>query len=285
MKNIIAILLVFVAGQLIADQQVLVKNQGGFLSSKLSCVNFDQYALWLGSDKGINRLELQGDSVIEVTERRTSKPVLALTNDGDFLWVGIKEKGLYLFNKKTYEFTGKFKKDLGKEDLVLMEKVGKQLNIFTKSRRLFIVDLQAEILHEVALEKIQERKFSKEFVNSTKKGDFSYFKQVNFNDHQYFVTQTGLLVKTDQISPAKNEPEKTEVKSIIQKPLKTIPQQKKREQKEQTLNQDKQQSSYWLLLFPALILYTLVLVKLVSNKYKKDIRIIEEELLSMKKKN
>jgi len=265
----------------VAQEFSHVKNQKDFLSKSINCVGADEYALWIGSDKGINRVELDKDSITEISARETSKPVLSICNDNKYLWVGIAQKGLYLFNKKKYVFVGKFKKQLGSKDITQLKKEGNQLFVRTKSKESFVINLSDT--------SIQEHDLNDGFDQRT-------VMIASFRGNKYKASKEGLLLLNTAVAVVGNETvQDTTItnegnvqtvadKAVIQKI--TV----EEEVNESAVNVDgglceskKGFSNYLWILILSVLAYSFILVKVVSFKYKKDIKILEEELLKTKK--
>lgn len=282
MRYFASVFLVLVSLVGFAQESVYVKNQKDLLSKSINCLGADEYALWVGSDKGINRVELVKDSVVDMTARQTSKPVLSICNDNKFLWVGIAQKGLYLFNKKKYVFKGKFKKELGSKDIVQLKKEGSQLFVQTKSNESFVISLVDT--------SIQKNDLNDVFAQNTT-------KTASFKENKYKASKEGLLLLTPndkvlvsnngvvqdtstvtaaniQVGKDKEVKSKMDVKDEVNHlPATTV---------EEVTESKKDYSNYLWILIVSVIAYSFVLIKVVSYKFKKDIKILEEELLNTK---
>jgi ligand-binding sensor domain-containing protein len=180
MRVIISIILLGLVQAGMSEEPYAVKNQSSLLSRSLNCIDAGEFALWVGSDKGINRIEITKDSISQVSARQTSKAVLSICNDNNFLWVGIAQKGLYLFDKRSYVFEGHFKKQLRLTNITSINKVGGKLLLKTKSNNNFVVDLSDTSLHSSSL-------------NDPIKDKFNDF--VSYQGQKYQASSTGLFVR------------------------------------------------------------------------------------------
>jgi hypothetical protein len=206
---------------------------------------------------------------------------LSICNDNNFLWVGIAQKGLYLFDKRSYVFEGHFKKQLRLTNITSINKVGGKLLLKTKSNNNFVVDLSDTSLHSSSL-------------NDPIKDKFNDF--VSYQGQKYQASSTGLFVRKansngDDLVAVKDtsaqvlqkdtidQQESKLVSSVIVKQDKLI----KNDQR--TDEQEKDVSAYLWMLIPVLFLYSFLLIKVVSRKYNKDIKILEDEILKKKKQD
>ncbi|MFT6715926.1 MAG: hypothetical protein ACJA0Q_000555 [Saprospiraceae bacterium] len=274
MRYFISVLLILFCLVGFAQEFISIKNQSTLLSQTINCLDSDEFALWVGSNKGINRIELKGDSVIDVSARQTSKPVLSICNDNKYLWVGIAQKGLYLFNKRTYIFKGKFKIELGSKDIVFLEKTGKQLYVQTKSKESYVIDLSDTTIKSTKL----DSPVFKEKIKVLLKGS------------QYKASDEGVLVLTmSKIIQDNNEVQDTalgvteirkkiKVKSPIVE-VEVVPGNNSAEKDPPVLDSNSKCSNYLWILVVSLLVYSFIFFKLVSYKYKKDIKVLEDEIL------
>lgn len=325
---------------------------------KINCFTQDEYALWLGCDAGIYRLEFdENGRVSDLSHRKTSRPVIALLNDGGKLWSALVEKGLYLFDKKTYQFKSVQERLIRGNDIVFLKKGIKQLQLLSNQGKVFQILLQdttgIELVspNGVIFESIQNRMnnvakndfmtatatsfnyrgvelknipfnlsnkkvfldktaliavgsdlwkldtLAKQFLKCEFKGNFVGGEFYELNSKQVFISEKG-LVKYDQTKDTLKAAQNVADKII--KPLVSTVEQSKEELSEATvlLNEKEEEENNikslscdnntcsigWVVgVVIGLILYSLILVWLVSRKYKKDIYTIEEELLSIKK--
>jgi hypothetical protein len=294
MKVLLSIVFGLIICNGFSQSHSLLKNQERLLSKSINCIDAGDYALWVGSDKGINRVELVGDSISEVTARQTTKPVLSLYNDGKFLWVGIGQKGLYLFDKKTYEFQGKFKKQLGISNIVAIDKKNDQILIFTDEKEAYAIKSKGTRIDRIpttdSLIKWSSTKYTRSVANANK---ISILDSVSFKNNLYELSIIGLIVtKGGVVNPFVKDTvvatnmtdvlvdsvsDKTIVESSKEaKPNSNVPVQKLNENCSDWL-------SYLWVLVLALGCYTFIVIKLISFKFKKDIKILEDELLKAKR--
>ncbi|MFT6745798.1 MAG: ligand-binding sensor domain-containing protein [Glaciecola sp.] len=289
MKYFISLLFILLFGTLFS-QGVLVKNQSQLLNKSINCMVGDNYALWTGSDKGLNRIEILIDSVTHVSARPTTKPVLSICNDHKLLWVGITGKGLYLFDKRTYVFKGKFKKELGSKSINFIEKKGTLLFLLTEKNESFVINLKDSTIKA-------ESKSESINYNST--------KSLLHKGTKYRASKKGILIlnragaEQEVVIKEVLEDSTTVLKldssQLTKKHIKTNKADSNVISEsevlvESSLNQRSAASEkyylkdYLWLLFPLIAIYTFILVKILSMKYKKDIRILEDEVLKLKKK-
>ena len=114
--------------------QVLTEfdEQSGYIYGPANCLATGPAAIWIGGAKGLVRFDPFNDKKEYFSGRPTSRPVLSLAEAGTHLWAGIQEKGLYLFDKKSYQFKGYFKNELGTSDVVLLKSITDGLLVLTK---------------------------------------------------------------------------------------------------------------------------------------------------------
>lgn len=288
MRIFVSVLLGFIVHTGFSEESDVVKNQNGLLSQSINCIEASGFALWVGSDKGINRVEIDGDSVTQVSSRQTTKPVLSICDDNKFLWVGIAQKGLYLFNKKTYKFEGKFKKELGSKHIISLKKEANQLFVQTKSNEFYVV-----ILSDTSIQS-----------NSLKNSFFEELRKVVvFKGNRYKGSDKGILLLTsnaiketgdvfqDSVSEivahdtvVGNQLLEPELNSELESKVKADKQLSQPEVSEVHAMKVKNEIDYYLwILIPALLFYSFILVKVVTLKFKKDIKVLEDELLKTKK--
>jgi len=291
MKVVLSVVFGLIVFSGLSQEFKLIKNQDQLLSRSINCIDAGDYALWIGSDKGINRVEVIGNTISEVTARQTTKPVLSLCNDGKFLWVGISEKGLYLFNKTTYTFVGKFKQKLGTANLELIRKEGDKLIIGTKNQGSYFVNLTDTSLHSngASLAKVKVNViFNKAVFKGSDNGILIQSSSVSnqIAESKVLLDSLDTLNVSDSIvgleyglSNAVGQ-ENSEMDSVAKIDLEEGQKQAAEVNESKISSFD---SKFLWILFPVIFLYSLVLVKIVARRYKRDIRILEEELLKTKK--
>lgn len=286
MSRIITLMFISLFLQKGFTQDVIkVKNQESLLMTSNNCVEAGDFALWIGSDKGINRIEIENDSIKEVSTRQTTKPVLSICDDNKHMWVGIKGKGLYLFNKTTYIFKGKFKREIGQKDIATIKKKGSYLYLKTDDNKTFIVDLADTSIKEsnrkqTILEEVNGKvTFKQQVFSLSPEGQL----QITVAEKSPVAKKEELHLVTDGSLIADERKElklKTIIKTEVNSPEEPISEVSESASEKQC---DEQSLSYFWMLIPALLLYTLTLIRFVSRKYKRDIRVLEDELLKTKK--
>ncbi len=110
-------------------------SKSGLIDSDVHCIERGEKFIWIGTNTGINRLLFNGAKPVKFSKRGTSVSVTALENDGDFVWAGLKGKGVYKMIKKNYKLIG-FRKDvLGDKEIKNIKRVENGLVILTKSQK------------------------------------------------------------------------------------------------------------------------------------------------------
>ena len=271
---------------------VLVKNQQDLLSQALYDFDHDNNVIWLGTSQGISSLEIREDSVVKMTNRTTSKPVLSLCDYKKYLWVGIQGKGLYLFNKSNYLFRGMFKAVLGKKDLVNIEKIKEELIIYTDRKEIFVVNLTdttVRLVNDDQLERYEA------------KDNHKMRDTLLFRSELYKLSNNGLLIFKESFAadtPVQEKKTSVNVAGELFQEQKLVPSSNASITKESEALEDAAQfddiekdltselegesNYFWLVFLPCIGLYTVVLIKVVSRKLKKDIKVLEDELLKIK---
>lgn len=131
MKAIIFTLTLLFSSTLIAGPFTIYSTKQGLLNNNVNCIEQGDNFVWIGTNSGINRIITDNDAIVKFSPRGTSVPVLSLKNDGDFIWVGLKGKGVYKMPKSNYKFIG-FRKDiLGDKDILSIDKEGNTLTVIT----------------------------------------------------------------------------------------------------------------------------------------------------------
>lgn len=142
MKQLI-FFLTFLSFCVLATPFTLYTSKSGLINSNVHCIEKGEKFIWVGTSAGINRILFEGDKPVQFSARETSVPVTALENDGDFIWAGLKGKGLYKMIKKNYKLIG-FRKDvLSNKKILDIKRVKKGLIVFTSSQK-FIFDFGKE---------------------------------------------------------------------------------------------------------------------------------------------
>lgn len=243
----------------------------------------DDYAVWVGTEEGIKRLEVQLDSVVAISERKTSKPVLSLMNEKEVMWVGIESKGVYLFDKKTYQFKGKFKKQLGRADVILIEREKEKIKFYTMSGKCF------EMTRDSSLQ----------FISDSVKIDLSPNIATKFKGNVIEIRSNRLFFR-DQDQSVKDQDSIVDMVDSL-RVANTVEQGlglSKKEESESILLEEKQAvnlssptecqegcSGLWYLTIGTIVIgYSLLLYFFIAKKFKKDIRVLEDQLLKELKK-
>lgn len=121
--------------------QVFTTKQG-LLNNNVNCIEQGDNFVWIGTNSGINRVITTNNKITSFSPRGTSVPVLSLKNDGAFIWVGLKGKGVYKMPKANYKFIG-FRKDvLGDKSILNIEKEANIL-IVTTPQTVYSFDLNS----------------------------------------------------------------------------------------------------------------------------------------------
>lgn len=114
----------------------------GLLNNSVNCIEQGDNFVWIGTNGGINRVITTNNKITSFSPRGTSVPVLSLKNDGAFIWVGLKGKGVYKMPKANYKFIG-FRKDvLGDKSILNIEKKANLL-IVTTPETVYSFDLNS----------------------------------------------------------------------------------------------------------------------------------------------
>lgn len=131
MKLIYSLVLITFCHSIYANPFEVFTTKNGLINNHVNCIEKGSDFLWIGTNKGINRIVFEGGKPIKFSPRRTSVPVLSLEDDGKNVWVGLKGKGVYWMPKKNYKFIG-FRKDiLGDKTILGIERKGDLLYILT----------------------------------------------------------------------------------------------------------------------------------------------------------
>lgn len=132
--RILAILLSFVSLTSFANPFTIYTSKNGMINSHVNCIEKGENFIWIGTNRGINRIVFEGNKPVKFSPRGTSVPVTALEDDGKVIWVGLKGKGVYMMPKENYKFIG-FRKDvLGDQEVERIEKIEGGLKVFTPNK-------------------------------------------------------------------------------------------------------------------------------------------------------
>lgn len=126
----------------------------GLLNNSVHCMEQGKNFLWVGTDRGLNRVVFKGIEPVKFSPRTTSVPVTALEDDGDIVWVGLKGRGVYRMPKSNYKFIG-FQKDvLGDKEIVSIKKSGNIVRIITSESKEYTFEIgkSAHTVKPVTLE-------------------------------------------------------------------------------------------------------------------------------------
>ncbi len=306
MKKILLVALVVLSTLLKAQDFVRIRTNDLPVNTKINCYTMDLPFVWLGTNKGIYAIEfIEDGSVKEVTHRKTSKPVLALLNTGRKLWTSIEKKGIYIFDKKTYQFKGFAKKCIGNSSVKGIVEDKASLYLIESNGTAFLVDLldsscfkSSNIKENNAIvEKSDsvlhtQQKLNRELINDNLSTKFSFLsKEVyDLGTKRIVVAKQGLLYYTaSRVKPK----EATNVNSSA---LNTSSKEKLSKEATDTLTSLNEGESMaedavscsnpkhtsYLLLTGVFLLNTLLVFWLTKRKYQKDIVVLENEILKKK---
>lgn len=109
----------------------------GLSSDRINAIIAENDFLWVATDGGVNCLTLEGEEIKEVKSRHTTRPVVAIVNEAEFLYVGIKGKGLYKLYKGTMVLAGIHPSIFSTENVISIEKNNDGIIIITESKKAF----------------------------------------------------------------------------------------------------------------------------------------------------
>ncbi|MBK22067.1 MAG: hypothetical protein CMP63_07150, partial [Flavobacteriales bacterium] len=134
MKSLILLFSVL-SFSVLGDPFTFYTSKSGLIDSDVHCIERGEEFVWIGTNSGINRLLFKGTKPFKFSKRGTSVPVTALEDDGNFVWAGLKGKGVYKMIKKNYKLIG-FRKDvLGDKEIKNIKRIENGLVIFTESKK------------------------------------------------------------------------------------------------------------------------------------------------------
>lgn len=129
----LVVLISFISFSGFANPFTIYTSNDGMISTKVNCIEQGNDFIWIGTNKGINRVVFEGDKAVKFSPRGTSVPVTALEDDGKVIWVGLKGKGVYMMPKNNYKFIG-FRKDvLGDKEITGIKKLEGGLMVYTST--------------------------------------------------------------------------------------------------------------------------------------------------------
>ena len=110
-------------------------TSNGLLNNSVNCIEEGEQFIWVGTNRGINRILFNGVKPVKISPRGTSVPVTCLEDDNDIIWIGLKGRGVYRMPKKNYKFLG-FRKDvLQDKTIVSIKKKGLFVEIITTENK------------------------------------------------------------------------------------------------------------------------------------------------------
>ena len=221
MKILLSILLSLSIGTSFGGVFTTYSTSNGLLNNSVNCIEEGKQFIWIGTNRGINRIVFNGIKPVKISPRGTSAPVTCLEDDRDILWIGLKGRGVYRMPKKNYKFLG-FRKDiLGDKTIVSIKKNRTTVEIITTEKKKYTFDLgkvtyKAETV-ALPINKIEFKRDDKTIV--LKNGILSRYNQatksyrnfeqkvspsqgLNFKEGYLMATKKGLVYyapKSDEI--------------------------------------------------------------------------------------
>ena len=116
-------------------------TSNGLLNNSVNCIEKGEKFLWLGTNRGINRILFSGVEPVDISLRGTSVPVTCLEDDNDIIWIGLKGRGVYRMLKEDFKFLG-FRKDvLSDKTIVSIKKKGAKVEIITTENKKYTFEV------------------------------------------------------------------------------------------------------------------------------------------------
>lgn len=130
-------------------------TKSGLIHNSVHCMEQGKNFLWVGTDRGINRIVFKGIQPTKFSPRTTSVPVTALEDDGEIVWVGLKGRGVYRMPKSNYKFIGFQKELLGDKEIVSIKKKGNKVEIITSESKQYTFEIgkSAHKVKDITLKK------------------------------------------------------------------------------------------------------------------------------------
>lgn len=140
-------------------------TSSGLLNNSVNCIEKGNQYIWIGTNRGVNRIIFNGTKPIDISPRGTSVPVTCLEDDNDILWIGLKGRGVYRMPKKNYKFLG-FRKDVLKDKTIIsIKKSGAYVEIITSEEKKYTFEFGKDDYKE---EKVVLPKIDVEFKRNEK---------------------------------------------------------------------------------------------------------------------
>lgn len=157
MKLLLSFLLSICISSSFAGAFTTYTTSNGLLNNSVNCIEQGANFIWVGTDRGINRIVFEGSKPVKFSPRGTSVPVLALEDDGDVIWVGLKGRGVYRMPKNNYKFLG-FRKDvLGDKVILSIHKNGSKIEITTSEKKKYTFISGSEEYKEETIEIVNNK--------------------------------------------------------------------------------------------------------------------------------
>ena len=130
--KILTVILSSISLVLTANPFITYTSNSGLINTNVNCVEQGHDFIWVGTNGGLNRISFKGEKPVKFSPRRTSRPVTAIEDDGEVVWVGLKGKGVYMMPKKNYKFIGLRKDIIGSKNIKSINKIKNGLKVYTE---------------------------------------------------------------------------------------------------------------------------------------------------------
>ena len=141
MKIILSLLLSLSIGTSFGGAFTTYSTSNGLMNNSVNCIEQGSRFIWIGTNRGINRIVFEGTKPVKISPRGTSVPVTCIEDDNEIIWVGLKGRGVYRMPKKNYKFLG-FRKDiLGDKTVISIKKNTTTVEIITSEKKKYTFDI------------------------------------------------------------------------------------------------------------------------------------------------
>lgn len=159
-------------------------TKNGLIHNSVHCIEQGKNFLWVGTDRGINRIVFKGIQPTKFSPRTTSVPVTALEDDGEIVWVGLKGRGVYRMPKSNYKFIGFQKELLGDKEIVSIKKRGTTVEVVTSEAKQYTFEI-GKSGHKVADITIKKPEFAYQSNGKELKMHNGYLSRYNPGTKSY----------------------------------------------------------------------------------------------------
>lgn len=189
MRQITLYLILLISFTISAQPFQEFSSDHGIINPNVNCIEQGKSFVWIGTDRGLNRVVIKNNKVVKFSPRGTSVPVLSIEDDNDILWVGLKGKGVYKMPKNNYKFIGYRKDVLGNKEIIDIQKNSDVLRVTTKENT-YEFDLKSD---KYKVLKAKPTDDSKEFTLGGKQLKIINHKIFRYNE----ATKTQKRIKGD----------------------------------------------------------------------------------------